>query len=284
MLANLLSLYFSRSHVSRYLRANIVSSRLTPYLRPETDIERTYGQRKPIAMRTPLALNLQAKDLQSPVLSSDDLQKLQRKEHTRTVSREHTPRPRKPMTSSNTSSADNADSLADTPYATDASDYDTDTDDATHKFRRDSTASSTMSEDLDAEYEEEEAHAPGSFTSSSDLSHNLGINTVKPHLRSKHDFDAWYFRQDTIIFQNFDPLRATDFAFGLAVFYLCAAFILPYLSPRQQLVAIFMNALAWRLGHTFGLGSILKAQSEKKWLVRHYLSKIELYTLVVYCH
>lgn len=190
-------------------------------------------------------------------------------------SRNITPRPRKTSTvSGNSSSQDTLD--ADTPANTDGSDYDTDTDSAAHAFsrngenaldrRRSSSASSTLSADLDAE---DDATA-----AVSSLSSNETISTQKPYLRSKHDFDTWYFRHDTLIFQNFDPLRATDFAFGLAAFYSCAAFLLPYLSERQQLIAVFANALLWRVGHTFGLGSILKAQSERKWLVRHYLSKL----------
>lgn len=206
------------------------------------------------------------------------------------IARDNTPRPRKARVTSEASSADAPNSLVDTPYASESSDnYDTDTDSAAHTFtggtnasntdnnnssnRRPSVASSTMSEDLDADYD---APAPDSFISSSDLSsrHTLFKSSDRSHIRSKHDFDAWYFRQDTIIFQNFDPLRATDFAFGLATVYLCAAFILPYLSQKQQLAAVFVNALLWRIGHTFVLGSILKAQSEKKWLVRHYLSML----------
>lgn len=201
----------------------------------------------------------------------------------RSMSRDNTPRPRKARV---TSEASSVGSMADTPCGTDASDYDTDIDSAAHTFnagtangndatqqRRDSVASSTTSEDLDAE---DDAPAPNSYISSES---NFGTNTTastgnKPHIRSKHDFDAWYFRQDTIIFQNFDPLRATDFAFGLAIIYLGAAFVLPYLNDKQQLAAFFVNALLWRIGHTFVLGSILKAQSERKWLVRHYLSEL----------
>ncbi|KAK9894347.1 hypothetical protein P389DRAFT_205768, partial [Cystobasidium minutum MCA 4210] len=194
----------------------------------EPHIERTYGERKPIAMRTPLPStnNVRLYQTDSPVV--EDTQEL--------------------------SPLDASSSVAG------AGDHTTN--------RRASVASSASSADLDAE---DEARAPSSYVSTAGSSFGLGHGTDKPHLRSKHDFDAWYFRQDTIIFQNFDPLRATDFAFGLAVIYLLAAFVMPYLSPKQQLVAVFVNALVWRLGHTFGLGSILKAQSERKWLVRHYL-------------
>jgi phosphatidylethanolamine N-methyltransferase len=257
---------------------------------PNVDIERTYGQRKPIAMRTPLPPTAPGHSDFSGSAVAEEGEEVNPFDD---VARNNTPRPRKARVTSEASSADAPDSLADTPYASDGSNsYDTDTDSAAHTFtggsnasnihnnnnnnnRRPSVASSTMSEDLDAEYD---APAPNSYISSSDLSsrHTLFKSSDRSHIRSKHDFDAWYFRQDTIIFQNFDPLRATDFAFGLATVYLCAAFVLPYLSQKQQLVAVFINALLWRIGHTFVLGGILKAQSEKKWLVRHYLSRFKL--------
>lgn len=234
-------------------------------------------------MRTPLPSTTNVRvDLNGSPVEAEEGQEVNPFESStanKVVSRDPTPRPRK----ARVASASSADSTNDTPYGSDASDYDdTDTDSATHGFdttptraehsasnRRASVASSTTSTDLDADYD---APAPSSYVSTES---NFGTNNAnKPHILSKHDFDAWYFRQDTIIFQNFDPLRATDFAFGLAVIYLVAAFVLPYLTHKQQLVAVFVNALLWRIGHTFVLGSILKAQSERKWLVRHYLSKL----------
>lgn len=242
------------------------------------DIERTYGERKPLAMRTPMAVRkAESEPLDgSALVTEETASTINASAGPRqdTATRNVTPRPRKISTASDVSSSQ--DTLdGDTPAGTDASDYDTDTDSAAHAFsrngenaldrRRSSSASSALSADLDAEDDVTAAV--------SSLSSDETISTQKPYLRSKHDFDAWYFRHDTLIFQNFDPLRATDFAFGLAAFYSCAAFLLPYLTERQQLVAVFVNALLWRVGHTFGLGSILKAQSERKWLVRHYLSK-----------
>jgi phosphatidylethanolamine N-methyltransferase len=36
--------------------------------------------------------------------------------------------------------------------------------------------------------------------------------------------------------------------------------------------SLFAHALAWTLFHIFGLGLLLKAQSERKFLVRHFLT------------
>jgi len=47
--------------------------------------------------------------------------------------------------------------------------------------------------------------------------------------------------------------------------------LLPTLSPQATLLLHFSHALAWCLIHYFGLGLLLRAQSESKYLVRHYL-------------
>lgn len=92
-----------------------------------------------------------------------------------------------------------------------------------------------------------------------------------PTAQSKHDVESQFFRHDTVILSNFDILRASDVGFALAIFYMLSAWMFTVLSRRNQLIAIFANALAWRIIHTFVLGNILKWQSERKWMVRHYL-------------
>lgn len=62
-----------------------------------------------------------------------------------------------------------------------------------------------------------------------------------------------------------------DLAFALLAFYGSLAMILPPMSRNKQIGLAFANALAWRVFHTFGLGLALKAQSESKWIVRHFL-------------
>ena len=67
-------------------------------------------------------------------------------------------------------------------------------------------------------------------------------------------------------------IRAPDFTLGLVIFYAFTFTMLPSnLSLRQQIALHFMHALLWRIYHTFVLGSLLKAQSNSKFLVRHYL-------------
>lgn len=132
----------------------------------------------------------------------------------------------------------------DTPSASDHSGDETDTDFATHAFgsgrpqvRRDSEISSI------ADYDDlEELQARPTPPSPK-------LRPSGPTIRSRHDLDHVYFRHDTIVFANFDILRASDASFGLAIIYLVAAFVLPNLSAKAQVAAIFGNALVWRLIH-----------------------------------
>ncbi|KAF8604745.1 hypothetical protein BDV93DRAFT_522086 [Ceratobasidium sp. AG-I] len=83
---------------------------------------------------------------------------------------------------------------------------------------------------------------------------------------SKHDLVARYFRKDLVGFKNLDLLRASDLKLVLLVFYILAPSVLPHGTATY-----FLHALGWRIFHSFVLGGILKAQSEGKWLVRHYV-------------
>lgn len=57
----------------------------------------------------------------------------------------------------------------------------------------------------------------------------------------------------------------------LIVAYSLVATFLPPLAPSGILALHFAHALAWCLFHSFGLGLVLRAQSERKYLVRHFL-------------
>lgn len=86
---------------------------------------------------------------------------------------------------------------------------------------------------------------------------------------TQHDLMNHYFRKDTLIFKNIDLLRASDVKLVLLVGYAVIIGFFPR-SPRS-LVFHFMHALGWRFFHSFGLGFILKAQSDNKFLVRHFI-------------
>ncbi|KAI5119700.1 hypothetical protein M0805_003584 [Coniferiporia weirii] len=87
----------------------------------------------------------------------------------------------------------------------------------------------------------------------------------------RHDLFNRYFRKDLILFHNFDLLRAPDFMMCLVIAYAVVFAILPTPSTRTALALHFTHALLWRLYHTFVLGSLLKAQSNSRFLVRHFL-------------
>jgi phosphatidylethanolamine N-methyltransferase len=54
--------------------------------------------------------------------------------------------------------------------------------------------------------------------------------------------------------------------------YSLASWLLPGLSPRMALAVHYIHALSWVLIHYVGLGLLLRAQSENKFLVRHFLT------------
>ncbi|TFY80389.1 hypothetical protein EWM64_g3623 [Hericium alpestre] len=88
---------------------------------------------------------------------------------------------------------------------------------------------------------------------------------------SHHDLLNRYFRKDTLFLHNFDIFRATDFMLFLAVLYAMMFMFFAPVSSRTALFMHFAHAVAWCIFHAFGLGFILQAQSERKFLVRHYL-------------
>ncbi|CAK5271251.1 unnamed protein product [Mycena citricolor] len=93
----------------------------------------------------------------------------------------------------------------------------------------------------------------------------------KPKAVSQHDLLTKYFRRDTIILKNFDLLRANDVTLALILAYSVAFSVMPRLSDTAALALHFAHALAWSLVHCLGLGALLRAQSQNKFLVRHFM-------------
>ncbi|GAA6018038.1 hypothetical protein JCM11491_000043 [Sporobolomyces phaffii] len=91
---------------------------------------------------------------------------------------------------------------------------------------------------------------------------------------SRHDLDNVYFRKDLLVLKNFDAFRARDLLFGLLLAYSVLPWLVPAsitASPRSVVALLSVNALGWRFFHTVVLGVALKKQSEKNWIVRHFL-------------
>ena len=57
----------------------------------------------------------------------------------------------------------------------------------------------------------------------------------------------------------------------LMVAYSAIITFLPTMSPRATVVLHFVHTLSWVLIHYIGLGYLLRAQSQNKFLVRHFL-------------
>ncbi|KAI0742935.1 phosphatidylethanolamine N-methyltransferase [Daedaleopsis nitida] len=197
-------------------------------------IERTYGQRKPLAHRSPIQPRSSRK-------ASDDS----------TASQSH---------SRNASLSSAASTEASTPAATEG---------------ETATESDAPITETDTETEHEDG-APGSHrpkrysvlpVGSVSLKDTFHKTPPRRQIVSHHDLFHRYFRQDTLLLHNIDLLRASDFQLVLVLFYAATLTLL----PTGSLTLHFCHALAWCLFHSVGLGLLLRAQSQGKFLVRHYL-------------
>ncbi|KDQ23980.1 hypothetical protein PLEOSDRAFT_1048295 [Pleurotus ostreatus PC15] len=90
---------------------------------------------------------------------------------------------------------------------------------------------------------------------------------------SQHDLLNRYFRRDAVVFYNVDVFRANDFMFALLIVYSVLFALLPFSRMTNSMVLALhsTHAFIWCIFHCFGLGSVLKAQSERKFLVKHFL-------------
>ncbi|OSD06666.1 phosphatidylethanolamine N-methyltransferase [Trametes coccinea BRFM310] len=195
-------------------------------------IERTYGQRKPLAQRSPLIPRTSRK-------SDTALETHARASSVSSIASTEAP----------------------TPAATEG---------------ETATESEELYTETETEQETDRAPSPKSKKRHSGLgSPAVGSREQSPpkrvQLLSQHDLFHRYFRKDTVFLHNVDLLRATDFQLVLVMSYACSLVFLPSLSSPAVLTLHFIHALAWCLFHSFGLGLLLRAQSQSKFLVRHYL-------------
>lgn len=65
--------------------------------------------------------------------------------------------------------------------------------------------------------------------------------------------------------------RASDLKLLLVIVYALGSSLVPPLTREGTLTLHFVHALAWTLFHSFGLGLVLRGQSQSKFLVRHFL-------------
>ncbi|KAG0246436.1 phosphatidylethanolamine N-methyltransferase [Mortierella sp. GBA43] len=89
---------------------------------------------------------------------------------------------------------------------------------------------------------------------------------------SSKDINNTYFRRDLIVFKNFDVLRSNDIFVALILFY---GTVIPLLisntGPRFWTFMIVVQALVWRIIHSYVLGAVLKQQSDNKFYTKHFI-------------
>ncbi|KAH8920071.1 hypothetical protein BT69DRAFT_1284313 [Atractiella rhizophila] len=208
-------------------------------------IERTYGEKKPLAARVPLRLPSSSN---IPTVSSSKVQEaevLPSKE-----------RALSPSSSVHTAAASIFDPEAE---------------------KEEATTPCETADETETEGEEEDRRNRGRSESAPNSEQwNMVERRGRSRLRTvwtKHDLDNRYFNngKELIVFKNWDPLRAHDFALALVLAYCSLFAVFPSFSTTVQTALIFANAFFWRIFLSFGLGVMLRAQSTSKWLVRQFL-------------
>ncbi|KAF8228726.1 hypothetical protein L208DRAFT_226283 [Tricholoma matsutake] len=121
-------------------------------------------------------------------------------------------------------------------------------------------------------------HQPqASITSLASVSSSadIGNGTRRKRGMSQHDLLNKYFRRDAVVLRNVDLLRANDAMLVLVLFYAILLSVLPSVSPSLSHSSVlrlhFLHALTWCFVHYVGLGWVLSAQSQTKFLVRHFV-------------
>ncbi|KAG8958888.1 phosphatidylethanolamine N-methyltransferase [Tulasnella sp. 419] len=233
-------------------------------------IERMYGQRKPIALRTPLFSNRNRALSQSSTTSSAVASTGVSAESSQSISsileiataesskaRPQTRNRRHHKASFSISSSVEGS----TPAITDAG------------------SSLDAETEVETELDEDEVlDANGGSSSGGTIDAGGPPSKMKSRTAQRlatitqYDLMNKYFRKDVVGLKNIDLLRASDLKLLLAISYtLFNSFIGGSLTHKQGLVLHFLHAFGWRMFHSFGLGLLLKRQSESKFLVRHFV-------------
>ncbi|KAI8073022.1 phospholipid methyltransferase-domain-containing protein [Gongronella butleri] len=91
----------------------------------------------------------------------------------------------------------------------------------------------------------------------------------KEEAAQQADLSTAYFRRDLIVFKNFDFFRSTDLVSFVIMTY---AVLLPLLLPQRAGIAVAVGqAFFWRIVHSYGLGALLRLQSQRKFFTRHFV-------------
>ncbi|KAF9134842.1 phosphatidylethanolamine N-methyltransferase [Linnemannia schmuckeri] len=86
------------------------------------------------------------------------------------------------------------------------------------------------------------------------------------------DMYSTYFRRDLIVFKNFDIFRSTDIFVALIIIYATVVpLLISNMGPSFITFMIVMQALFWRIFHSYVLGTVLRMQSVNKFYTKHFI-------------
>ncbi|KAF8932158.1 phosphatidylethanolamine N-methyltransferase [Dissophora ornata] len=86
------------------------------------------------------------------------------------------------------------------------------------------------------------------------------------------DMYSTYFRRDLIVFKNFDIFRSTDVFVALIIIYATVVpLLISNMGPSFITFMIVIQALLWRIFHSFVLGVVLSQQSVNKFYTKHFI-------------
>ncbi|KAG0005344.1 phosphatidylethanolamine N-methyltransferase [Entomortierella chlamydospora] len=81
-----------------------------------------------------------------------------------------------------------------------------------------------------------------------------------------------YFRRDLIVFKNFDIFRSTDIFVALIIIYATVVpLLISNMGPSFITFMIVLQALFWRIFHSYVLGAVLSQQSINKFYTKHFI-------------
>ncbi|KAG0203149.1 phosphatidylethanolamine N-methyltransferase [Mortierella sp. GBA30] len=117
-----------------------------------------------------------------------------------------------------------------------------------------------------------ESSASSTLIASSDIASADVDQTATLVPCGSKDMYSTYFRRDLIVFKNFDIFRSNDVFVVLIIFY---ATVVPLLvsnmGPRFINFMIVVQALLWRVFHSYVLGAVLSQQSVNKFYTKHFI-------------
>ncbi|KAG0369449.1 phosphatidylethanolamine N-methyltransferase [Mortierella sp. AD032] len=86
------------------------------------------------------------------------------------------------------------------------------------------------------------------------------------------DMYSTYFRRDLIVFKNFDIFRSTDIFVALIIIYATVVpLLISNMGPSFITFMIVIQALLWRIFHSYVLGTVLRMQSVNKFYTKHFI-------------